>query len=176
LPGTCRKVRVDPGTPEYAFIAARFNATFRGGGVLVQVERVENPGQLGAFEARARAVLALCHPRSRPVRWLFHGTTADAARRITTDPVVGFRATMARRMAAGGGLYFASDARTSLAYAPDGVMILAAVAVGRSAAPLGRGDRNPPPCCQSFSDGGSVFVIQVPCRLLNLAHIFPTSF
>jgi hypothetical protein len=37
LPGTSRAVRVDPSTPEYAFAAARFNETIRGGGVLVKV-------------------------------------------------------------------------------------------------------------------------------------------
>ena len=131
--GTSRTVVVDPNTAEYAFVAARFRESLPEAS-LGQVRRVESPGQLEGFEARVRAAEAGAGAewgRADMVRWLFHGTSAAAAERIAAGPVVGFRAAMNQRSAAGRGIYFASDAALSHKYAVDGTMIMSAVVICR---------------------------------------------
>ena len=122
---------------------------------------MENPGQLDAFEARARGLAWACGGAPDMVRWLFHGTDERSAARIASDPVVGFRPALARRAVHGHGVYFAAEARISEQYTRDGAMILAAVAVGRSARGAA-GAAAPPPRHHSLTDGDRIFALQVP--------------
>ena len=94
-PGAARTVRVEPGTAEHAAVAARLAGAVDAGGGLLEVLRVENPGQLDAFEARARAVVGALVSESaggRAAVWAFRGAaTAGEAALAALDPVIGLR-------------------------------------------------------------------------------------
>ena len=93
--GAARTVPVPPGSTEHAFVAACFRESLPAT-LLGEVLRVESPGQLEAFEARARAAAAAAGEdwnAGRGVQWLFHGTSAAAAERIAGGPVAGFSVT-----------------------------------------------------------------------------------
>ena len=158
--GSSRILPVPPDSVEHAFVLARFSESLPAA-ALRAVWRVENPGQLDAFEARARGLAWACGGAPDMVRWLFHGTDERSAARIASDPVVGFRPALARRAVHGHGVYFAAEARISEQYTRDGAMILAAVAVGRSARGAA-GAAAPPPRHHSLTDGDRIFALQVP--------------
>ena len=160
----CRIVPLDPGGDEHRFVLGRLAATMPHAAASARVRRVESPGQLAAFEARAGAVRAACGAdwdATHMVRWMFHGSARANLETIAGDPVFGFRALLARRTAHGDGIYFAEEAARSNEYAPDECVLLAAVVVGRGATVCST--RGPVPRgCHSFVAGRIVVVQVIP--------------
>lgn len=110
---------------------------------VLQVEEIANDEMAACFTAKRAAM----GPRSNE-RWLWHGTTADSAKKIVRN---GFNRSFcgANGTVYGDGVYFASSAKLSMRYAsPDGqgrrYIFLCSVLCGRFAQGH-RGMKEPPP-------------------------------
>jgi hypothetical protein len=83
-----RLVDVEAGGPEHEFAAGRLAATLAGAAA-VRVRRVENAGQLAAFEARARAVRGAARRAAAGDRGGESGEEAAAAGHTLAVPRAG---------------------------------------------------------------------------------------
>ncbi|CAF2818262.1 unnamed protein product [Rotaria sp. Silwood2] len=154
-PYNLSRYTLQPDTEEYKFVADNFHNTLPSNEI-VQIERIQNRRWYRQYDAHKDDFIERYGKSTE--QWLFHGCKSQGVDAIINDC---FNRSHAVRCAAGQGIYFATQAATSLSYTqPDSNglrhMFMARVLVGKTTA----GNQSTRICPQGFdtTGGGTVFV------------------
>ncbi|CAF0814856.1 unnamed protein product [Rotaria sordida] len=146
---------LQPNTEEYKFVADNFHKTLPSNQI-VQIERIQNRRWYRQYDAHKDDFIERYGTSTE--QWLFHGCKSQSVDAIISDC---FNRSHAVRCAAGQGIYFATQASTSLSYTqPDSNnlrhMFMARVLIGKTTA----GSQSTRVCPPGFdtTGGGTMFV------------------